>query len=339
VTSDFQAAKGIVRSYYQDLAGAEQATVGRILGAHVTPDYRWRGVHPFNELEGVEAVANSFWIPILRAFAPVQRRTDVFLAGINEAQNDGTVWVMSMGHLLGLFDRPWLNIPPTRKIAMLRFADFHRVIEGRIAETAMFCDILHLMLQAGLTPLPPQTGAQLVQPGPAAHNGLLYEPQPPKEGQETLALIRRMASDIADTAKYERRQVELRQHWAEDMLWWGPAGIGASYTIDRYVEQHAAPFRAHLQNRVFHGHEAFVAEGLFGAFFGWPNLSMQQIGGYLGLPASASRAEMRVVDVYRRADDKLAENWIFIDMLHFLKCQGMDLLAELGTRPTLEPIF
>ncbi len=52
-----------MRSYHQDLAGADQATVGRILGAHVTPDYRWRGVHPFNELEGVEAVANSFWTP------------------------------------------------------------------------------------------------------------------------------------------------------------------------------------------------------------------------------------------------------------------------------------
>lgn len=146
-----------------------------------------------------------------------------------------------------------------------------------------------------------------------------------------------MASDIADTNKYARRQDELRQHWADDMLWWGPAGIGASYTIDRYVEQHAAPFRAHLQDRVFHGHEAFVAEGHFGAFFGWPNLSMQHIGGYLGLPASAARGEMRVVDVYRRVGDKLAENWVFIDMLHFLKCQGMDLLAELGTRPTLEP--
>ena len=28
--------------------------------------------------------------------------------------------------------------------------------------------------------------------------------------------------------------------------------------------------------------------------------------------------------------DKLAENWIFIDMLHFLKMQGVDLLADIG---------
>jgi hypothetical protein len=36
---------------------------------------------------------------------------------------------------------------------------------------------------------------------------------------------------------------------------------------------------------------------------------------------------MRVVDVYRREGEKLAENWIFIDLLHFLSLQGVDVLA------------
>ena len=35
---------------------------------------------------------------------------------------------------------------------------------------------------------------------------------------------------------------------------------------------------------------------------------------------------MRVVDLYRRDGDKIAENWIFIDHLHFLKGLGIDLL-------------
>ena len=39
---------------------------------------------------------------------------------------------------------------------------------------------------------------------------------------------------------------------------------------------------------------------------------------------------MRVVDLYRRDGDKLAENWIFIDILHFLAEQGVDLLANTG---------
>lgn len=330
---DLQTAKDVVRSYSHDMASATPETVSAIIDRHVTKDYSWRGVHPFNEQTGSDAVAQNFWGPLLNSLAPMRRRTDVFLAGVNQAHDDGTVWVLSMGHLLGLFDRPWLGIPATRKIAMLRFAEFHRVQNGRIAETGFFCDILHLMLQAGLSPLPPQTGAQLVQPGPMTHDGLLYASQPESEGNETLALIRRMISDISSSTKNPRRQDELRQHWHEDMLWWGPTGIGATYTIDRYVEQHAAPFRAHLHDRVFHGHLAFVTEGHFGGFFGWPNLSMQNVGGYMGLPAGAKRGEMRVVDVYRREGDKLAENWIFIDMLHFLKCQGLDVLERMSEVP------
>ena len=51
-------------------------------------------------------------------------------------------------------------------------------------------------------------------------------------------------------------------------------------------------------------------------------------GGFLGLPASRP-ADMRVVDVYRRDGDKLAENWVFIDLLHWLHMQGLDVLARM----------
>jgi hypothetical protein len=333
VESRLQDAKAIVRAYYDELAGAQPDTVSGIIGRHVADDYHWRGMHPFNEQHGAAAVADTFWAPFLTSFAPVQRRMDVFIAGINTVKEDGAVWVVSMGHLMGLFDRPWLGIPPTGKIAMLRYAEFHRVEGGRIRETALFCDILHVMLQAGLHPLPPQTGAHLVQPGPATHDALLFDPQDEAVGIATRDLIRRMISDIQNVGKFARREDELRQHWHEDMIWWGPAGIGASYTIPRYLKQHAEPFRAHLHDRTFHGHLAFITEGRFGGFFGWPNLSMKHVGGYLGLPASEARGEMRVVDVYRREGDKLAENWVFIDMLHFLKCQGLDVLERIKDVP------
>jgi hypothetical protein len=38
---------------------------------------------------------------------------------------------------------------------------------------------------------------------------------------------------------------------------------------------------------------------------------------------------MRVVDIYRREGDKLAENWIFIDILHFLYLQKLDVLGRM----------
>ena len=110
-------------------------------------------MEPFNVLSGPEAVAEEFWIPLLSAFGLLQRRDDVFMAGRHQNQKgpfsnhvrnihellnlnvhlsayrvipaiecgrhmstvpkDGAIWVFTMGHLLGLFDRPWLDIPPT----------------------------------------------------------------------------------------------------------------------------------------------------------------------------------------------------------------------------------
>jgi len=110
------------------------------------------------------------------------------------------------------------------------------------------------------------------------------------------------------------------------MIWWGPAGIGATYTIDRYAEQHSAPFRAGFADRSKTHHVCRLAEGHFGGFFGWPNFTARPTGGFMGMPGGDTAGEFRVIDIYRRAGDKLAENWVFIDLLHFWKQQGLDVL-------------
>jgi hypothetical protein len=55
----------------------------------------------------------------------------------------------------------------------------------------------------------------------------------------------------------------------------------------------------------------------------------KQRGTSWGFPASDHPTEMRVVDIYRREGDKLSENWIFIDILHFLNLQGLDILGRM----------
>ena len=77
-------------------------------------------------------------------------------------------------------------------------------------------------------------------------------------------------------------QAELALSWHDDMIWWGPTGIGATYTIERYAEQHSGPFRAGFKDRSFNGHFCRVAEGHFGGFFGSPNLTLTPTGGFMG---------------------------------------------------------
>jgi hypothetical protein len=126
---------------------------------------------------------------------------------------------------------------------MLRHAEFQRIEGGRIVETALFCDLLHLMRQAGQYPLPAQTGAHLVQPGPATHDGLLRGPCAEAEGAHTLDLICRMIGAINEHRSCSGPEEELAHHWHDDMVWWGPEGIGATWTIPRHIAQHQRPFR------------------------------------------------------------------------------------------------
>lgn len=341
--TDFQAAKSVARRYMSAFDAAPRKDRASVLNAHTTPDYRWRGVHPFHELDGTDAVMTQVWDPYLAAFSAPQRREQVFFAGLNDCDGQATTWTCSMGHMMGLFDAPWLGIPPTGKLTMLRYAEFHRIEGDRIAETGFFCDILAIMRQAGVYPLPGQTGASLVVPNPLTNDGVLTQPQDPEDGPKTLATIKAMAANINTANQLLKGEIEkpnftpreeLALTWTDDMAWYGPEGIGATFTIDRYIEQHQQPFRRQLANRVFNGHVARFAEGMYGGFFGWPNLYVTPTGGYLGLPGTGEPAPMRVVDVYRRAGDKLAENWVIIDMLHWLNCQGLDVLARLAE---LEP--
>ncbi len=328
----FSSEKTLVLDYYSALDVAAPGAVAGIIEAHCEDGFQWRGMHPFHERSGAAAVADIFWEPFRAAFRHVQRRQDTFFAGTNDSRQDEGAWVCSMGHLMGLFDAVWLGIPPTGKMAFLRFAEFHRVAEGRIRETALFVDIIGVMLQAGLHPLPPQTGAFFLAPGPRTHDGLLLEPADPAESAKTLELVNRMARELTASGM-ESPAGELANTWHEDMIWFGPAGIGASYTFERYSKQHQQPFAAHLGGIDFHGHLARIAEGNYAGWFGWPNLTMRNAGGFLGMPASERLLEMRVVDIYRRDGDKLAENWVFIDLLHFLSMQGVDVLERMRSFP------
>ena len=334
---NYQDNKSLVLGFYDELDKASGDDIFEVLKRYTTDDYFFRGMHPFYEQHGARAVADVFWKPLRMAFRPIQRRQDIFMAGTSEI--DGTEWVCSMGHLMGLFDEDWLGIPATRKMAFLPYADFNRITEGKISETGSFCDIIKVMQQAGVSPLPPQSGAAILSPGPLTHDGLLFDEQNPAETEQTLNLVNEMLEDLIDSELHSPLG-ELAQTWHDDMIWFGPAGIGATYTIDRYEEQHQVPIDDGVDKFGFPGNVCIFAEGNYAGFFGWPNLTMSPSGGFMGLPASGRTVEMRIVDVYRRDGNKLAENWIFIDMLYFLKQQGLDVLKRnesilsTGTRTT-----
>ena len=75
-----------------------------------------------------------------------------------------SVWVVSMGHLLGLFDAPFLGMRPTRRGTMLRYAEFNRVEGDQIVDSTVFLDVMNLMAQVGAEVMVPSTAPMMVTP-------------------------------------------------------------------------------------------------------------------------------------------------------------------------------
>ncbi len=231
--------------------------------------------------------------------------------------------MISMGHFMGYMNKSWLGLPAKNRILFLRYAEFNCIQDGMITRSSFFCDLIGLLQQMSINVLPLQTGSSFIYPGPRTHDGLLFESHDPEESARTLKLVNRMIDDLDKINKSgeDCPPAEfLEETWHEDMIWYGPAGIGASYTISRYQEQ---------QDKIFNGHICRLAEGNYACFFGWPNLTNTNVGGFMGLPASGVRADMRVVDIYRRQGDKLAENWVLIDLPWWLKQQGVDVFDRI----------
>jgi len=330
--SNYQAAKSLVRSYTNAFDKAANDELIEVAAQFLSPAFHWRGMHPFYEIEGPKRVVETFWHPLRTSFKHIQRREDVFFAGANDADEERSQWTCSMGHFMGLFDQDWLGIPKTNRLAHLRFAEFMRVEGDRIVESALFFDLIGLMQQAGVYPLPPMTGTYFMYPGPRTHDGLLHSASAPVETSTTINLLNRMIADLTSINHLDDFVCPpelLAKTWHDDMMWYGPCGIGASYTIESYQAQHQHPFRLNLADKTYNGHVARFAEGHYAGFFGWANLENRNTGGFLGLPEARTSAEMRVVDVYRRSGDKFTENWVIIDLPYYLKQQGLDVLERL----------
>ena len=202
---------------------------------------------------------------------------------------------------------------------------------NKITDTGLFIDLIGVMQQAGVYPLPPSTGQYFVYPGPRNHQGILREESDSLQTKKTLDIVNMMIDDLNQlnlSGSMGCPPEVLARTWHKDMIWYGPCGIGASYTIERYQKQHQLPFRNGLGDKKYNGHVCRFADGEFACFFGWPNLTNTPTGGFLGMPSSV-QADMQVVDIYYRRDDKLSENWVFVDIPWWLKQQGLDVLERM----------
>jgi predicted ester cyclase len=317
--------KQLVHEFSQRVHGTSAADVRDVLADYYHEDVSWHGPAPVDALDGVDAVAAGYWEPLLASFPDLEKTDYLLFAG----EFEGDQWVCATGNLVGTFEADWLDIPATGHATWLRFGEFHRVEDGRIAETRHLVDVLDVMRQAGYEFLP-ALAPQVVVPGPATQDGVLLGEQDEAESAKTLELVEDMIDGLHEYEDVGLDGMRLERFWHEDFMWYGPAGTGTTRGIDGFQDFHQGPFLVAFPDRRGGNHVARFADGTYCASTGWPSVEATHLGdGWMGLPATGEPVEMRVMDFWRREGDRLAENWVFIDTVDLLSQMGVDVFERL----------
>ncbi len=333
--------KAFVAAFLDAMAEAPAGGAAAVLERFCHPDAVWRIFHPFGRIEGTAAAAELFWDPLEAAFPDHEHRIGFLAAGDYE----GRRWVSTLGHLMGTFSAPWLGLPATHALSFLRFALNAEVRDGRIAQAYVLFDFIDLMRQAGHYPFRRMPGSAEQWPMAPLGAGGPLDRADPVQGAETMRIVREMQMGLPKADELQALKTQRgkhSEHWHANMNWYGPAGIGSARGQRGFVDYHgvlfiqAFPDRAGIvreaegpQERP--GHYVRVGDGRFAVTAGWPSLYGTHLGGgWLGLPPSGRKVEMRVADWYRiDGDDKIIDNWVMIDIVHICDQIGLDLLADL----------
>ena len=292
--------------------------------ATVAATFRLRAMAPVDEQHGPTA-HGCVAAPLATAFPRGEERTDLALAGLWQSGE----WLARSGHVAGVFAAPLWGIPPTGRTAFVRFGRFDRFEAGELIETLLLLDLPALMMQAGCWPLSPPLSTLLIAPGPATHDGVADAPSGDPEGGASLALVEAMIGGLHqfDGAL---KSMGMRDYWTDDFWWFGPAPIGNFRGHADYERGHQHPFLSAFPDRVGGNHAARIGDRCYVASTGWPSITATHSGGdWLGLAPTGRQVTMRVMDFWRRDRDRLAENWVMIDIPDVLRQIGVDVFARM----------
>ncbi|MEM8815432.1 MAG: ester cyclase [Pseudomonadota bacterium] len=315
-------------------AEAEPDALAAALREFLSPEAAVHVVQPINTLSGEEFGARILE-PMQRAFRHLHRRSDMLFGG----EYQGTEWVVSHGHYAGWFDEAWLGIPPSKDMVWLHYVEYHRMQDGHSVESYLYFDMQDLLRQIGIWVLPPSGGYEGFVPGPATADGIALTPSPAESSAKSLQMVDDMLSRL-----YTDDQA-WRPYWHRNMVWYGPSGYGSFIGVDgfaRFQLPYEAVFErgrvrntyirsgdAELDSKVS-GHYARFADGNYVASGGWPSHGGFLANDWLGVAASGQMFTVRVADIWRRAGDRLVENWVFVDVIDMLLQLDVDVFAEAG---------
>lgn len=308
------------------LYAGDRAALSAALDARFAADCAVHLASPFEDLDGPRALLERAYVPLLHAIPDLERRDFICMAG----SAGDTDWVGCGGHYMGVFEHPWLDIPPTQHLVYMRYHEFFRFRDERVVEMQALWDIPSLMMQAGAWPLAPSLGVEWPAPGPAAQDGILTSPYDPAAAAASVRLV----SDMLAGLKRNREgaaAMALDSYWHPHFNWYGPAGIGSMRRISGFRHWHQIPFLKAMPDRAaLLDNGALFGDGDYVGFTAWPGMTMTLSGdGWLGIPPTGQSLTMRSLDFWRREGELLRENWVLVDLLHVYDQLGVDVFERM----------
>ncbi|MEG9862883.1 MAG: ester cyclase [Parvularculales bacterium] len=309
----------------------DEGALRAALGKASAEDAVFRLAHPFGEMPGFDAFHDQALAVLKAAWPDLERRDWLIMAGEDE---DGEDWIGCGGHFIGTFTAPFLDIPPTGHLTHMRFHEFYRFREGRIAEYQALWDIPEVMMQAGAWPMSPSLGREFCIPSPASGDGLIRSQRDGKQSEGSRKLIIDMLGHMKRHPGEGGPEVmDMPRFWHPKMNWYGPAGIGTGRGIAGFRHWHQIPFLNGMPDRGSKVDEInyhFFGDNNYAAVTGWPDM-IQTIShdGWLGIPPLGQEITMRSLDFWRIEDGLIRENWVMVDILDMYQQIGVDVFARL----------
>jgi len=286
--------------------------------------------HPFGTRRGVEAIA-ALWQDLRRALPDMERRDLILVGGTN--RDDPRLdapraphMVAALGHLQGTFQRDLCDIPATNGVVHLRYAEAYWLDGERIRRAHVIIDLLDLMRQAGIWPLPPSLGAEGMWPGPAPQDGLRLA-DAAWEGVDALDTVLAMHAALLSFDGKSLASMPHAEYWTEHFMYYAAAGVGMCRGLAGFRAHHQIPFLRAFPDRRSRGHFIRISDGPY-AVTGGTVLGTHS-GAFLGMPATGRLIEMPVMDFYRLEGTRIAENWLPMDVAWVAEQMGNDLFERL----------
>lgn len=339
--------KRLLYTGLSELANATPHTLAARLRALYHPNVQWRGSHPLNHVDGLAALEETVWQPLLTSFPDLERRDLIVIAGTYENRD----YVATLGHYCATFRQDWLSIPSTGRPIYLRYGEVHRVEDGQIVQSSCLWDVLDLIRQAGFWPIAPSLATEGMWPGPITGNGIVLRETDASESAASIAqtlAMHQALGDYDDTTGAGRDgllNMPQKAFWHPKMMWYGPSGIGTTRGLQGFVDYHQLPFRIAFPNRLGGGgwdkmaekkatlgggHYIRIGDGPFSVTGGWPSVFAIHAGGnFLGVGPTDREITMRVMDFYLHHEGLIRENWVPIDIIDVLLQMGVDVFGRM----------